>query len=51
MEENNRQANTKLNQIENTMKSNKIEIEGVPACETVSVGIVAMKVLKKAGPR
>ena len=33
------------------MKGNKIEIEGVPACETVNVEIVAMKVLNKVDPR
>ena len=33
------------------MKGNKIEIEGVPACETVNVEIVAMKVLKKVDLR
>ena len=51
MEENGKQANIKLNQIENWMKGNNVEIQGVPTCENENVEIVAMKVLKKVDPR
>ena len=51
IEENGKQANIKLNQIENLMKGNNIEIQGVPSCENENVKIVAMKVLKKVDPR
>ena len=51
IEENDKLANIKLNQIENWMKGNNVEIQGVPACENESVEIVAMKVLKKVDPR
>ena len=51
IEENGKQANIKLNQIENWMKGNNIEIQGVPACENENVEIVAMKVLKKVDAR
>ena len=51
IEENDKQANIKLNQIENWMKGNNIEIQGVPGCENKNVEIVAMKVLKKVDPR
>ena len=47
MEQNDKQANIKLNQVENWMKGNNVEIQGVPACETENVKIVAMKILKK----
>ena len=51
IEENDKQANIKLNKIENWMKGNNIEIQGVPACENENVEIVAMKVLNKVDPR
>ena len=41
----------KINQIENWMKGNNVEIQGVPVCENENVEIVAMKVLKKVDPR
>ena len=42
-----KQANIKLNQIQNWMKVNNVEIQGVPACKTENVEILAMKDLKK----
>ena len=51
IQENNKQANIKLNPIENWMKRNNIEIQGVPASENKNVEILAMKVLKKVDPR
>ena len=51
IEENDKLANIKLNQIENWMKGNNVEIQGVPTCENENVEIVAMKVLKKVDPR
>ena len=51
MKENGKQANIKLNQIENWMKGNNVEIQSVPACENENVEIVAMKALKKVDPR
>ena len=50
LEENDKQTNIKLNQIENLMKGNNVEIQSVPACETENVEMVAMKVLKKVDP-
>ena len=51
LEENDKQSKIKINQIENLMKGNNIEIQGVPAFETENVEMVAMKVLKKVDPR
>ena len=50
LEENDKQSNIKLNQIENLMQRNNVEIRGVPAFETENVEMVAMKVLKKVDP-
>ena len=50
LEENDKQTNIKLNQIENLIKGNNVEIQSVPACETENVEMVAMKVLKKVDP-
>ena len=36
IQENEKQANIKLNQIENWMKGNNVEIQGVQACENKS---------------
>ena len=51
LDENGKQVSIKLNQIENWMKGNNIEIQGVPASENENVEIIAMKVLKKVDPR
>ena len=51
LEENDKQTNIKLNQIENLMKGNNVEIQGVPAFENENMEMVAMKVLKKVDPR
>ena len=51
LEENDKQVSIKLNQIENWMKGNNVEIQGVPVSENENVEIIAMKVLKKVDPR
>ena len=51
LQENSKQVSIKLNQIENWMKGNNVEIQGVPVSENENVEIIAMKVLKKVDPR
>ena len=49
-EENGKQVSSKLKQIQNWMKGNNVEIQGVPISENENVETIAMKVLKKDDP-